>query len=213
MEHPRRREQGFWALSPTSLTVAPWFIGGNSHCPGTARRTSSRHDDVPRETVVHPPLSPLSRHTIDPPDQDMRERGEGSRMERCHHRRPMASSHHPPQCLRCTKARRWPSTSGSTGSPDRQPSLVAVKDRNEFHVKQCRSARPCEVVDAVGGGLAGYGGLGSVVLVELGLVGALALGLADAGGGVGPLEGRGWGLKRSRLLLVWGRQGLGPLDA
>lgn len=142
MEHPRRREQGFWTLSPTSLTVAPWFIGGNSHCPGTARRTSSRHNDVPRETVVHPPLSPLSRHTIDPPDQDMRERGEGSRMERCHHRRPMASSHHPPQCLCCTKARRWPSTSGSTGTPDRPASLIVAEDRKQFHVKQCPTV-PC----------------------------------------------------------------------
>lgn len=66
---------------------------------------------------------------------------------------------------------------------------------------------PCEVVNAVGGGLAVQGGVGSVVVVvvEPGLVGGLALGLAGVGVGVGPLEGQSVRLKRSTLPLVWGR--------
>ena len=50
---------------------------------------------------------------------------------------------------------------------------------------------PREVVIAVGGGLAVQGGVGSVVVVvvEPGLVGDLALGLAGVGVSVGPLEG------------------------
>ena len=48
---------------------------------------------------------------------------------------------------------------------------------------------PREVVNAVGGGLAVQGGVGSVVVVvvEPGLVGGLALGLAGVGVSVGPL--------------------------
>ena len=51
---------------------------------------------------------------------------------------------------------------------------------------------PCEGVNAVGGGLAVQGGVGSVVVVvvEPGLVGGFALGLAGVGVGVGPLEGQ-----------------------
>ena len=51
---------------------------------------------------------------------------------------------------------------------------------------------PCEVVNAVGGGLAVQGGVGAVVVVvvEPGLVGGLALGLAGVGVGVGPLMGQ-----------------------
>ena len=51
---------------------------------------------------------------------------------------------------------------------------------------------PREVVNAAGGGLAAQGGVGSVavVVVEPGLVGGLALGLAGVGVGVGPLTGQ-----------------------
>ena len=51
---------------------------------------------------------------------------------------------------------------------------------------------PCEFVNAVGGGLAVQGGVGSVVVVVLepGLVGGFALGLAGVGVGVGPLAGQ-----------------------
>ena len=47
-------------------------------------------------------------------------------------------------------------------------------------------------MNAVGGGLAVQGGVGSVVVVvvEPGLVGGFALGLAGVGVGVGPLEGQ-----------------------
>lgn len=51
---------------------------------------------------------------------------------------------------------------------------------------------PCERVNVVGGGLAVQGGVGSVVVVvvEPGLVGGFALGLAGVGVGVCPLEGQ-----------------------
>ena len=51
---------------------------------------------------------------------------------------------------------------------------------------------PGEVVSVAGGGLAAWGGVGSVVVVvvEPGLVGGLVLGLAGVGVGVGPLAGR-----------------------
>ena len=48
---------------------------------------------------------------------------------------------------------------------------------------------PGEVVSVAGGGLAAWGGVGSVV-VEPGLVGGLVLGLAGVGVGVGSLAGR-----------------------
>ena len=68
---------------------------------------------------------------------------------------------------------------------------------------------PCEVVNAVGGGLAVQGGVGSVVVVvvEPGLVGDLALGLAGVGVGVGPLMGQS-AVKALDLAV-----GLGPVGA
>lgn len=64
-------------------------------------------------------------------------------------------------------------------------------------------------MNAVGGGLAVQGGVGSVVVVvvEPGLVGGLALGLAGVGVGVGPLEGQST-VKALDLAV-----GLGPVGA
>ena len=68
---------------------------------------------------------------------------------------------------------------------------------------------PCERVNVVGGGLAVQGGVGSVVVVvvEPGLVGGLALGLAGVGVGVGPLEGQ------SAVEALDLAVGLGPVGA
>ena len=68
---------------------------------------------------------------------------------------------------------------------------------------------PREVVNAVGGGLAVQGGVGSVVVVvvEPGLVGGLALGLAGPGMGVSPLAGQ-CAVKTLDLAV-----GLGPVGA
>ena len=68
---------------------------------------------------------------------------------------------------------------------------------------------PCEVVNAVGGGLAVQGGVGSVVVVavEPGLVGGFALGLVGVGVGVGPLEGQ------SAVEALDLAVGLGPVGA
>ena len=75
---------------------------------------------------------------------------------------------------------------------------------------------PREVVNAVGGGLAVQGGVGSVVVVvvEPGLVGGLALGLAGVGVGVGPLAGQST-VKALDLAVGMGPVGVGVavLDA
>ena len=68
---------------------------------------------------------------------------------------------------------------------------------------------PREVVNTAGGGLAVQGGVGSVVVVvvEPGLVGGLALGLAGPGMGVGPLTGH------STVEALDLAVGLGPVGA
>ena len=71
-------------------------------------------------------------------------------------------------------------------------------------------------MNAVGGGLAVQGGVGSVVVVvvEPGLVGGLALGLAGVGVGVGPLAGQS-AVKALDLAVGLGQVGAGVavLDA
>ena len=73
---------------------------------------------------------------------------------------------------------------------------------------------PREVVNAAGGGLAVQGGVGSVVVVvvEPGLVGGLALGLAGPGMGVGPLTGQSTVVALDLAVVAWG-VGADPLVA